>query len=343
MRTCRQRLSRRGFTLVELLVVIAIIGLLVGALLPAMSTVRTRAKNVQAQAQLGTLDTGIESYRAEDALGAGFPPSYSDASNSDVNHIMIADPLSTGGGSSSDIAISGAHLLLFAMLGADLLGTPGFRDLDHDGDWYDDQHGATDGAYELDDDGVEETPRYQKAGYVSDKMREKHVRTLDELQATGKIVGWDDPAADTHTRDLPLFVDAWDHPILYYKANPAGKRMTGADGTSGIYWQEDNGLITGSKGGLIGAVYDGMDFFAGKTGGEYHQLLWEQPPPPKRKENDIVSDTQYDSTFARFILDRSVKARHTPVRTDSYLLISAGADSIYGTTDDITNWSRETE
>ena len=45
--------------------------------------------------------------------------------------------------------------------------------------------------------------------------------------------------------------------------------------------------------------------------------------------------------MARYILDRSNRVRNTPVNRDSYLLITAGPDGIYGNEDDITNWKRE--
>ena len=36
------------------------------------------------------------------------------------------------------MVVSGAHLLYQALVGADGLGTPGFKDIDRDGTWWDD-------------------------------------------------------------------------------------------------------------------------------------------------------------------------------------------------------------
>jgi len=333
-----KRGARGAFTLVELLVVIAIIALLVGALLPAMSTVRMRAKKVQATAQLGSLEQGIESYRGEEALGASYPPSASD----NEDRVTIANPLGRRTGKQGDVKASGAHLLLFAMLGADLLGTPGFKDLDRDGLWWNDLSDDVGDAYELDDDGAEKQPRYEKSGYVGEAMREKHVKTLDDLNEAGGIIyNWDDAASGTGTGQLPLFVDPWSRPILYYKASPGGKRITGdkANKLTGVYWQEDNGIITGSS---ALASTQGIDFGAGKENGFYHKLRWVAPPEAS-DVSKLATDTTFEHSLARYIVDTSIKARIEPVRKQTYLLIGAGADGVYGTLDDITNWSREAE
>jgi hypothetical protein len=117
-----------------------------------------------------------------------------------------------------------------------------------------------------------------------------------------------------------------------------------------VYNQVDNGMITGSD---AGANYDadGLDFGPGKldrgTTGLFHRIAViagaypGHPPQFVNGVNDIMSLPAYDNSFARYVLDQSVRARNTPVRKDTYLLISAGPDGIYGNEDDVINWTRE--
>ena len=50
-----------------------------------------------------------------------------------------------------------------------------------------------------------------------------------------------------------------------------------------------------------------------------------------------VSNNNYEN-FYNFIKDPKIDARDWPYRPDSYILISAGADGLYGTSDDIRNF-----
>ncbi len=52
------RRRRRGFTLIELLVVISIIGILVGLLLPAISSAREAGRRAQCQSNMHNLVAG---------------------------------------------------------------------------------------------------------------------------------------------------------------------------------------------------------------------------------------------------------------------------------------------
>ena len=342
--TNRTRLARDGFTLIEIMVVIAIIGLLVAVLLPAFGTVRTRARVAQTKGLYSALDTGLVMFRGEERLAAGFASS---ASDNPTDRQLIADPRGPQPtGDSAGIRVAGAHLLVHAMIGADGLGTPGFRDLDRDGLWWDDTYGdlgnpQSAGAYGLDADGNELRTRYGGAGFVDDKVKEtaKSLRQLDE----GAIINL--TTANTSgdfALDELMFLDPWGAPILYYKANIASRRIVSDDEKAGIYRQEDNGIITGTVGSGKGSAFDGLDFGAGKVDGHYHAISGVPPLPTTAATavNDILTQTDYDNSFVRYILDPTVKARPTPVHKQDYLLISAGPDARYGTDDDVTNWTR---
>ncbi len=96
-------------------------------------------------------------------------------------------------------------------------------------------------------------------------------------------------------------------PILYYRANPSGTThdVTNPDNPQNIYNYRDNqALIALGVPGNPGATHPLID--------------------PRR----FYLSTQ----------DRKVSSKPTPYRPDSFILISAGPDGLYGTADDITNF-----
>lgn len=322
--------KRSAFTLIELMVVVAIIGLLVGILLPTFKGVTTRAKAVATQARFAALDQGLESFRGERSLGGLLPPSQTDWPNFPGRMI---DPLSNEG---QVLAIAGANLLVYGLVGADRLGTPGFPDLGDSAGWYDDQHANTGGAYELDPQTREPiVPRFPSSGgsYVDDATKAS-IRNLIQLNDEGVAL----TPIDALLRGVsvqPFFTDAWGRPILYYRANRAGRYMVTEPGENiGVYDQRDNAVLTGST----VPPFDGLppiDFGPG-----LRSEIGASGFPDVNPNNANILDPSFDGTFERFIYDSSVTARNRPINPEKYLLISAGADAIYGTSDDVVNWER---
>jgi hypothetical protein len=228
-----------------------------------------------------------------------------------------------------------------------LLGTPGFKDLNRNGTWWDDMHrqppanNDRGGLYYIDpDDGALGHTRYGGSGFVDEKMRDR-VTNLNALKEAGSLLSLNVPSGvEEADYNQPLFLDPWDKPVLYYKANPAAKLMVSSDvdpDERGIYHHDDNGLITGTEG-----AWPGVDFGQGRMEGtgDLHAIK-KAGVPPTAVDAGFPNNPAYDHTFSKFIHDKSVKRVHTPVRKDTYLLISAGADGRYGTSDDLTNWERQ--
>ncbi len=342
---------RRGFTIVELLVAISIIVLLIGILVPTFKAVSTNASNVATAARFSSIAQGAEGYRNERALGGAYPPSRPDRPEANPNlAYVINDPLADNPG---DITLAfGANLLVYGLVGVDRLGTPGFRDIGGMSGWFDDLQVTPDsvapgpmvGLYSLHRSTLEPLyPRYPKVGggFV-DSATLQSISTLGDMLNNGDID--DDPFLDSPgIARQPFFADAWNRPILYYRASKGARNMI-TDVTDervrGVFDPRDNYRITGTDGlgsdrGLtFGAPVDGE--FNSRIGASKFAEI-----DPTTADGDVRGNDAFDDSFARFILDKGVTNRNMPVNRDSFLLISAGDDAVYGTADDVTNWDRD--
>jgi len=85
--------NENGFTLVELMVVIVIIGVLAAIAIPAMSKQTDKAKVKRAMAELKTMKTAIDAYKAEKGL---YP------TTSQINSVLMENGLNFGSASFKD-------------------------------------------------------------------------------------------------------------------------------------------------------------------------------------------------------------------------------------------------
>jgi prepilin-type N-terminal cleavage/methylation domain-containing protein len=301
-----------AFTLVELMAVIAIIALLIGILIPAVGSAQKAAKVSHIQNTIRVLDTGLETYKADPGVGGKYPPSQYMAK-------PAADSPHAGEFSTGMLSFGGASMLVWALAGADLLGTPGFRDLDGDGYWRDDLS-SNDGLYAL--SGSQQPVHARSGPFVAmEKMQLPHFST------TNGTPGYYIERYKTQSKPLysHVFLDVYERPFLYYKANPgkpliADNNAINPSVNQGIYNQLDNASITGAAGGLI--TEPGMQ-------------LGHPAPHPMRELGDPSGP---EGSFARVVHDPDVTATARPYRPDSYLLLSAGPDGRYGTDDDVGNF-----
>ncbi len=318
-----------AFTVIELLTVIAIIALLVSILVPSLSAARNRAKEAKVQATIKSINTAVEMFQTENGkefrATNGFPPS---ARGRDIHEGALSyDPQET---------MYGAHWLIRHLFGKDLNGFVPKRAVppsleDRPQEWYktdpppDGLNGPLDrvGPY-LDLDSVELVPTNELRGSPNDQI-------IDP-----------DLAA-------PVAVDEWGTPILYYVARRFGEDPCGVDddtdaeGHFGVYIQEDNLGFTGRRDAPGASDRVGWIF-------NRPHALANFGRPHADEIDDTSDDKNATRSFCYYVVDREVLKQTDPVgdnpggrtlravRSDSFLLISAGQDMIFGTPDDIKNF-----
>jgi len=334
-----RRRTTGGFSLVELLTVIAIIVLLIGILVPAVNHARKIAKDTVSKALIGTLSTAIETFRADQQVGGSYPPSASDHKITGRLTYMVVDPRSMPSGGTSplpNMEISGAGLLVWALAGADLQGTTGFRTFRNDSRFWAEDSGI---AYELDQDTRQ--PLRARVGPLVDLAKVEVTRWNPNARTRAGRGSFEIPAeleaaeslgSRPPRREYPMFLDAFGGPVLYWRADPAGVQI--ADESPDAVDPESRGRYHFlDNGGLLEEdASTKQDALLLRPVDKRHHVFWA----------DLGTDL-YDPEFKQpgfpgYIRNRDVTTRVAPHNQDSYLLVTAGQDGIYGTGDDIANF-----
>ena len=344
-----------GFTLAELLVVIAIIGLLVGILVPSLTGARTQGRIAATKALISSLGVSLDSFKQESRLGAYYPPSASDDDGTAGLPRHIADPFERNYWGAGLDRTTGASLLVYALNGADGLGTPGFIDHNNDGKWSDDfgfqpSAPAQFGAHGLNP--LTREPLAIRYGpYANTDPQIKAIQSIGKLKEKGTVLEtqpqpWA-PGSDQEDNKHLVFADAWGHPILYYRARRAARAIipltAGNPPTPGVYEPVDNAAIVGDFAEGGGQPIVGLEFVVGikhKLGKVQRDLSPTDDPRVFDPTASTIYKTNHAESFERYIWDSKVTGRITPVNKDTFLLVSAGPDASYGTADDVTNFGK---
>ena len=291
--------KKSAFTMVEILTVVGIIAILVAVLIPALTMVRRIAKETQQKAQLTAIDLALIAFKAD---YGDYPPS-------------------SWQGTAVDY--SGAQMLAEALLGWDLMG------FHPDSEWRADgrDEDGTELVYDLTgtDEQREDNLRERRGPYVE-------LATANAFRLGNILV--DKPGLFNDTGavlepDTFVICDAFGvrkvqiaagrtvragTPILYYRANTSRKNMVNDDYDQRIYNVYDNYYLVE----LRSVTRDGRP-------GDMHPL----------EGFDALYDYDYNGGIRDSKVTTDVPWPHRP---DSYILISAGADGLYGTSDDICNF-----
>jgi len=305
-----------GFTLVELLTVISIIALLISILLPSLAQARAQAKRVKVQTQIDAIGKGLEMFRNDNRDQYPYSARGKD---------RISDWPGTSGGAT----LSGAHWLARAMVGGDLQGI----DVGEPGDNYP----------------AALKPLSATASAISYANYQKNYERRApyiQLEAAPAVRDNDpEKAPNASSSNAPntgrlILLDGYGFPILYYRAEPGAEiaftQSRKAGSLLGTYCQEDNADFTGStslsKNGWDlkpGKFHNMKDFDDQATG---DPSVANQQPRINTFNEKLYNPDVFNATKS------GTSGAIKPYNADSFILLSPGADGVYGTRDDVKNF-----
>lgn len=340
--------NKLGFTIVELLTVMAIIAILMGLLVPALSQVKKLAKDTSQRAQFHSIDVALESFHSEYGM---YPESTQTPDSITLSEYTI-----------------GAHRLAEALVGRDLLG------FDPKSSWnaaHDD--GATNSDYK-EIYASEDPPQSSSADQVKASVKRRmgpylNTQSVEAFQIeqlfpsdTGNVYpgNYDDtgtPKSSTYV-SAPVLTDVYHAkrvtlpnrsavmagtPILYYKANTKSidfpDTIKATTTTNDDFTSATPTVADANQSGYIYNILDNDELLM------LNQMM--KPAVAHNFDENYEEDINNDGTdeggvwiFYNTITNPKITSQARPYNNDTYILISAGHDGIYGTRDDIYNFKQ---
>jgi type II secretory pathway pseudopilin PulG len=326
----RQNRGKGGFTIVELLTVMGVIALLIGLLVPALNMVKDYSREIQQKAQFHSIDVGLEMFKNDFGV---YPES------DDNSYRVPAHPI-------DPTVYTGAQKLAEAMVGLDLLGfhpksgftASGLNDLDGVG------VGA--GPVQIYDaiNGINVVNVYEETGSQNIDVRKKYIDLehanafrMDDIYANwGSFYQYNFLLCDVYAKKRHSGKKTG-MPILYYRARTAYKFQNylysdlGSDQNPAQnddiynYWDNEQLLA-------LGDPDQGTTIVHPLRTGTVATDLW--------RFEEMILNKQVQAATQTAAFPDGVKR---PYRADSYILISAGKDGLYGTADDVLNFEKGKE
>ncbi|MCE5340378.1 MAG: type II secretion system GspH family protein [Planctomycetaceae bacterium] len=344
---------KSGFTIVELLTVMAIIAILMGLLLPAMQAVRKLAKDVSQKAQFKTIEAALEAYAGENGT---YP-------ESSVSPTIVTK------------ATVGAHKLAEALVGRDMQGFDPKSSWDADTDRLGTANTEIYANREApqSSEQVEVDASLKRRQEVYLKIQDVEAYQVNQLFNNCGVVypgSLDSIGTVSSTYySAPVLTDTYrakkvtlpngtnllaGTPILYYKADTRpdsaiiaanGQETAFPDTQKATNRGTDDLALTPSIDAIADYIYDVND-------NDDLVKLYQMMKPTaanvhyfdsQHEEQVIVRGTSQTVNGLWLFYDTITNekmAQPTPYNRNSYILISAGYDGIYGTKDDIYNFEK---
>ncbi len=318
--------KRRAFSIIELITVMGIIAILIGLLVPALSKVHDAAKNVQQKAQFHSIEVALQITDMD--KGDGGLGGYPESNNNFAAPQHLDD----------NTPYCGANKLAEAMVGQDFLG------------FHSDSDYRSDGTNEvLLKTGVPgkvtvysaaaPTPNWQtvqeninsRIGPLID-LETANAFVMEDIWLNTKITadGFNDGALSEFPSLVLCDVFAETRssgkktgmPILYYKARTQFREQDFDDGVNGIlddiYYYPDN------EGILDLGLPNGLGAFG-----------------PQPLADGVTDEAEFEQLILNTQITKVNPNVKRPYNEDTFILLSAGNDGLYGTADDIVNFKKE--
>ena len=318
----RATVQKSGFTIVELLTVMGVIAVLIGLLVPALNMVKDYSREIQQKAQFHSIEVGLELFKNDFGVYPESNDNALDPQNPVDNNIYC-----------------GANKLAEALVGWDLLGfhpksgftANGMNDLDG--------AAGSQGPVLIYDPvgGINLPPIYVETAQENIDNRMKYIELehanaykMEDIYSNfGSFQNFNFTLCDVYAKKRKSGKKTG-MPILYYRARTNYKFQDydssvddQPDTNNDIYnfWDNANLLALGDAdqgATVLHPLYDGttdlQDF------------------------EDIVLNKQVQDATITVSNPNGIKR---PYRDDSFILMSAGKDGLFGTSDDLYNFTKE--